>query len=312
MTHGPNLQTLTLREFDEMFDELSNWNRWGADDERGTMNFLTPAVADAAMRTVVKGRPVSMCLTIRTQAAPDNDRPALHYMTQLAAFQTGEPTSNLDFFGFDYHGKSITHIDALCHCVYRGRLYNGYLNRDVVTAAGASKGAVTALSDGITGRGVLLDIPRSKGIEWLEPGTLISIDDLEAAEDAENVEVGEGDILIIRTGSHLRRERLGPWDVHKASAGLHPTCMPWLARRKIAVMCADGEHDVRPDPMPEMTSPIHTLALVAMGLYLLDNLYLEPVAKACAEEGRWSFLFTAAPLLMPGATGSPVNPLAIF
>jgi kynurenine formamidase len=233
-------------------------------------------------------------------------------MTQLAAFQSGEPTSNLDFFGFDYHGKSITHIDALCHCAYRGKLYNGYVNREVVTAAGASKGSVMALKEGITGRGVLLDIPRLKGTDWLEPSTVITVNDLEAAEKSEGVAVGEGDILIVRTGSHRRRETLGPWDVHRASAGLHPTCMPWLHERKIAVMCADGEHDVRPDPMPEMTSPIHAIALVAMGLHLLDNLYLEDVARVCSQEGRWSFLFTAAPLLMPGATGSPVNPIVIF
>jgi kynurenine formamidase len=303
---------MTLAEFDALFESLSNWNRWGADDEKGTLNYLTGAHADAAAGSVAKGRPVSMCLTIRTKAAPDNDRPALHYMTQLAEFQTGEPTSNLDFFGFDYHGKSITHIDALCHCAYRGRLYNGYLNREVVSAAGASRASVMTLRDGITGRGVLLDMPRLKGVDWLEPGTAITVADLEAAEKAEGVRVGEGDILIVRTGSHRRREELGPWDVHQASAGLHPTCMPWLHERRIAVMCADGEHDVRPDPMPHMTSPIHTIALVAMGLHLLDNLYLEDVARACAEEGRWHFLFTAAPLLMPGATGSPCNPLAIF
>ena len=306
------IKTMTMAEFDGMFQRLSNWQRWGPDDELGTMNYLTPSHADASTKLVKTGRQVSMCLKIRTRAAPDNDRPALHYMTQLAAFQTGEPTSNLDFFGFDYHGKSITHIDALCHCVYRGKLYNGYVNRDVVTAAGASRGSVMTLKNGITGRGVLLDIARQRRVDWLEPSTAISVDDLEQAERAEGVSVGEGDVLIVRTGSHRRREVLGPWDVHQASAGLHPTCMPWIHERKVAVMCGDGEHDVRPDPMPEMTSPIHTIALVAMGLHLLDNLYLEDVSKACADEGRWSFLFTAAPLLMPGATGSPVNPIAVF
>jgi kynurenine formamidase len=308
---GAGEARLTLEEFDAMASSVSNWGRWGTQDERGAMNHLRPEHVVAAARLVRSGRTVSMALEWNTIAGPDNPRPALHYMTQLGDRDPGEPQTNADFLGSDFHGKACSHIDALCHCDFRGQLYNG-VPQSTVGSAGASFGSILTLAHGIIGRGVLLDVPRHRGVDWLEPGTAVMPDELEAVEAAQGVRVGQGDIVLLRSGHFLRRTRLGAWPPFYLSAGLHPTAMPWLHARDISVLGADGDSDARPSPVDEMLSPIHALTLNLMGVHLLDNLQLEDLAAACAEEHRWEFLCVVAPLRVPRGTGSPINPIAVF
>jgi kynurenine formamidase len=208
---------------------------------------------------------------------------------------------------------AVSHLDALCHVFVGGRMYNGFPATEV-RSTGARRNSVMAAADGIVGRGVLLDLARLRGVEWLEPGEAVGPEELAAAERAEGVRVEEGDVLLVATGRDARRAARGPWDpVAQGLAGLHPECIPWLHERGVAVLGCDGVSDPLPgNAAPGWPIPVHQCCLVAMGVHLLDNLELGRLAAACARHGRWSFLFAAAPLRVAGATGSPVNPIAVF
>jgi kynurenine formamidase len=216
-----------------------------------------------------------------------------------------------DFVGVDYHNDGHSHIDALCHVSYEGRLYND-VAADSVTDDGASTEGIETVKDGLVGRGVLLDIPRLRGVPWLEPGAHVFAEDLERAEREQGVAIGEGDIVLVRTGHTRRLSELGPWDTATSKAGLHPTAMPVLADRGVAALGCDGNSDTAPSSTEGVAFPIHVLALNAIGMLLLDYLDLEDLAAACVGHGRWEFMCVTAPLRVVGGTGSPVNPLAIF
>jgi kynurenine formamidase len=216
-----------------------------------------------------------------------------------------------DYIGLDYHNPGHSHIDALCHVVYDGSIYGGTPS-STITAEGARTGAIELLKDGLVGRGVLLDVPRLRGVPWLEPGEHVFREDLEAAERAQGVAVAAGDILLVRTGHAPRLTEVGPWDTDEARAGLHPTAARFLADRGIAAMGSDGNNDTAPSTTEGVDFPIHVLAINAMGIHLLDYLQFEDLVERCEAERRWEFLFVGAPLRIPGGTGSPVNPIAIF
>jgi kynurenine formamidase len=304
--------TLSRVQFDQLFASVSNWGRWGQDDQRGTLNLITPERVAAATALVRRGRSVSLSNLLSKVADIDNPKPMLHYMSRLTLGMAGEPKMNEDFIGLDYHGKLVTHVDALCHCSYRGRLYNDVESLEAVTGFGARFGAVTAFEDGIVGRGVLLDMPRHLAVEWVEPGTGLVPAQLEAAAADAGVDVGEGDVLLVRTGHAVRRSKVGPWNPDEVSAGIDLSCLPWMHSRGVAVLGSDADTDARPSPVADVHTPAHALALAAMGMPLLDNMNLDGLAVECAEEERWEFLFVTAPLRLPGGTGSPINPLAIF
>jgi kynurenine formamidase len=222
----------------------------------------------------------------------------------------------MDQVGMNIHGNADTHIDALSHVIYDGKLYN---NRpaDIVGSTGAAKLSISAADDGIVGRGVLLDVPRARGVPWLEPGDHVTADDLAAAERDQHVHVGEGDLAFIRVGHRLRRFQLGPWDASDARAGLHPTglhptVMEYLAGRKIALLGSDGNNDTAPSAVSGVDFPVHVLAIAALGVHLIDYLDFSILAPLCAELMHWSFLCVIAPLRLALATGSPVNPIAIL
>jgi kynurenine formamidase len=303
---------MSRAEFDRIFASVRNWGRWGRDDQRGTLNLITPERVAAATALVRSGRSVSLSYLLSKVADIDNPKPMLHYMSRLTLGMPGEPTMNEDFIGLDYHGKVVTHVDALCHCAYGGRLYNDVASLEAVTGFGARFGAVTSFEDGIVGRGVLLDMPRQLAVEWVEPGTALVPAQLEAAAASEGVEVGEGDVLLVRTGHFVRRSKVGPWNPDEVSAGVDLSCFPWMHARGVAVLGSDADTDARPSSVADVHTPAHALALAAMGMPLLDNMHLDRLAAICVEERRWEFLFVTAPLRLPGGTGSPINPLAIF
>jgi kynurenine formamidase len=304
---------VTADRFGSLFGELSNWGRWGKDDERGALHHLTSERVVAAARLVRDGVTVSMSLPLATEAAASNPEPAEHRMTMLSDTDIGSGSLRFakDYVGVDYHNDGHTHVDALCHVAYEGALYNGW-PQGAVDAGGAKVGAIEVLKDGLVGRGVLLDIPRLRGVPWLEPGEHVSLDELEAAERDQSIEVTEGDILLVRTGHARRLDELGPWETATAKAGLHPTAARLLAERRVAALGCDGNSDAVPSSTDGVAFPIHVLTLNAMGVHLLDYLQFEDLRAACERRGRWEFLFVAAPLRIAGGTGSPINPIAIF
>jgi kynurenine formamidase len=172
--------------------------------------------------------------------------------------------------------------------------------------------SIDDVRDGIAGRGVLLDIPALRGVRWLEPGDCVTAADLAAAQEAQQVHVGPGDLLFVRVGHRRRREELGPWDAASARAGLHPHAMEYLAECRVAALGSDGNSDTAPSLVDGVAFPVHVLAINAMGLHLLDYLQFEDLLPVCRTAGRWSFLCVIAPLRLPGGTGSPINPIAVL
>ncbi len=312
-TEKPAHVDVTAAEFAALFDSVQSWGRWGSGDELGALNGLTAERVAAAARLVRSGVVVSLSLPLNTRLAPDCPSPAEFRMTQHNDAEIGLGSMGFakDFVGVDYHSDGHTHIDALCHVAYEGRLYNG-VAAGSVTADGAAAEAIDGVKDGLVGRGVLLDVPRLRDVPWLEPGEHVFREDLEAAERAQGVPIAEGDILLVRTGHARRLAELGPWDTGSSKAGLHPTAMPLLAERGVAALGCDGNSDTAPSTTEGVAFPIHVLALNAMGVLLLDYLQFEDLRGACESAGRWEFLCVTAPLRIAGGTGSPVNPLAIL
>lgn len=304
---------VTAEAFAELFEAVSTWGRWGRDDERGALHHLDPSRVAEAATLVRDGVSVSLSLPLCTEVAPDCPQPAEHAMTMLADVDIGSGSLRFakDYVGVDYHGDGHSHVDALCHVAYRGSLYNG-APAGAVSSDGASVEAIDTLRDGLVGRGVLLDIPRLRGAKWLEPGEHVVLEDLEAAEAEQDVAVREGDILLVRTGHARRLSEHGVWTTSEAKAGLHPAAARFLAARGVAALGSDGNSDTAPSTTEGVAFPIHVLAINAMGVHLLDYLQLEDLRDACERRGRWEFLFVAAPLRIPGGTGSPVNPIAVL
>lgn len=305
------LPPTSTADVDALRTRLSNWGRWGDDDQLGALNHIRPEHRAAAAASARSGRTVSCARPLPTEPSPENPAPASHHM-----IGTHTEGYGADWIGVASHGYATSHLDALCHIFWDGQTYNGHPT-EVVTAHGAEQLGVHHLRDGVVGRGVLLDVPRAHGVDALEPGTAITVDDLEAAEADAGVTVGTGDILLVRTGRWVWRQRHGGWDPRERLAGLHASCLPWLHEREVAMLGSDGVSDVHPSQVEATDGvttrlPIHTVGIVAMGLHLLDNLDLDDLAAACAEEGRWSFLLTVAPLVVIGGTASPVNPIAVL
>ena len=301
---------LSTEEFGALFERLGCWGRWGDNDERGAVHLITPERIAAAAGLVQEGVSVSLSLPLNTEAAEDNPNPADHHMTNLGE-GPGHIHFQMDYVGLDFHHEGHSHIDALCHVAYKGSLYNGR-PEGTVTDAGAGADSIEVLRNGLVGRGVLLDIPRVRGVDWLEPGENMLRADLEAAERDQGVSVGEGDILLVRTGLVRRLNELGPWDTSATKAGLHASAMPFMAERGVAALGSDGNSDTAPSSVEGVEFPIHVLAITAMGIHLMDYLQFEDLRAVCERTGRWEFLLVAAPLVITGGTGSPLNPIAII
>ena len=312
-TVSPESRDLTRADIERMMEELSNWGRWGADDQLGAANLITPAKRLEAIATVTEGITVSLEHLLLTETAPDVPQPF-----QRRVLTVPEATAEPGFFGavsdnysISYHGYSHSHVDSLCHIFYKGKMYNGK-DQSTVTEAGCATNSIANLQGGIVTRGVLIDIPLLKGVDYLEPGTPIYQEDLEAFEEMTGVVVRPGDAVFVRTGRWARRAALGPWVVAQGAAGLHASAMPWIKARDVAFLGSDVASDVVPSQIEGVQLPVHQLTIVAMGVDLFDNQDLEAVAETAARLNRWEFLVVAAPLAVEGGTGSPGNVLAIF
>ena len=297
---------VTKTMVDRWMTDLSNWGRWGKDDERGTVNLLTPERRKKALGAAKEGVSVSLSHNYIEERAADATSP---FGREMLGLDT--PPFVSDRYTIAYHGYAHSHMDSLCHDSLDGRLYNGF-PRSTVTKDGCEKLGITNFKQGIVARGLLMDIARLKNVPYLEPGTPIYVEDLEAWETQAKIKVGPGDIMFVRAGRWARRAEKGPWATGRDAAGLHASVVPWLKARDVAMIGSDYTNDVLPSRVEGVTQPIHQLVLVAMGMPIFDNLDLEAVAAEAARRGRWEFLLTTAPLAVEHGTGSPLNPLAIF
>jgi kynurenine formamidase len=302
-------QSVDKATLDRGMKELSNWGRWGAQDQLGAVNLITPEVRRRAAALVKEGFSISLSRDTDSVKAPDNGRPFGRQM--ISTGTDPNPMFATDTYTMSHHGASLTHMDALSHMVYQGKLYNGY-PQDQVNSGGAHQLAVNAYKQGLFSRGILMDIPRLKGVKYLELSTPIYPADLDAWEKKSGIKVRSGDIVFVRTGRWARRAEKGPWDTDKTSAGLHVSSVRWLKQRDIAVLGSDVHAELMPSPVPGIAYPVHQLVLIAMGVPMLDNCDLEALSEAAASRGRWEFLLTAAPLSVPLGTGSALNPIATF
>lgn len=309
----------------ELSDRYRNWGRWGDDDQRGTLNHITPDDVVRAAATIRTGKRISLSLPF------DSDGP------QIGGFGRFNPIHLMfrdggdivagtivdDFYGGnDRHIRgtddmiimplqSGTQWDALAHIMFEDKMYNGFPAQRV-TSKGATVNDITNARDQIAGRGVLLDVARAKGVDALEPGYAITADDLVACEEAQGVTVGRGDFVLVRTGQ--LGERRGRWgDYAGGSApGLGFASVPWVAEREIAGLATDTwGMEVLPNESPDVFQPLHCIFIVAMGLWVGEIFDLDDLAADCADDGVYEFFFCAPPLPFSRAVGSPVNPMAI-
>ncbi|HUJ65713.1 MAG TPA: cyclase family protein [Acidimicrobiales bacterium] len=300
-------------DLDEMYVSLKNWQRWGGDDQRGTLNYLTPERRVAAAGRVRSGVSVSLSHNLDTEPSGDNPQPVHHHMLASgdARDSNGIPgyEAARDYLGLDVHGLATTHVDALSHMFVEGEMFGGRPAQEV-RSDGARSNTIMSMADGVVGRGVLLDVPRSTGVDYFDVGSLVTVAELEAAEADEGVSVSSGDILLIRWGRGPRRAAKGVFD---GFSGLHPECLPWLHRREVALLGSDGISDPMPFlGTPSWPFPVHQIGITAMGLPLIDNMALDELAQLCAAAGRWEFLFAMSPLRIERGTGCPVNPIAVL
>ncbi len=299
-----NTASFSTETLDKWSKEISNWGRWGDNDQMGTLNLITPLKRKQAAALVQEGISVSLSMDLDVKPSMNNTQPFKHDL-----FRAGQWT--MDNYSISYHGYSHSHLDAQRHIAHEGKIYNGYPEERIDNVGTGNMGA-QHMKNGIFSRGVLVDIPLLKGVPYLEPGTSITTEDLEAWENKIGIKIQSGDILLIRTGRWEGEKKLGIWKLDEKAAGLHASTAKWLKERDIAMLGSDGTADVLPSGCDGQTHPIHLLALYALGLPILDNLNLEDLAKEAKKQNRWEFLLVVAPLRIIGGTGSPVNPIATF
>ena len=302
----------TTGDFQRAMKELSNWGRWGEKDELGAANLITPAKRKQALGLAREGLTISLAHDVIQEKAAD-----AHTILERTVV-TVSPGVAMDRYQYTgtYHGVTHSHLDAVdCHIMVDGKGYNGVSMDEIKAAGGCPRGSIHALKDGVVTRGILFDATRLPGKAtaqgWLEPGTAIRRDDLEALEKIQRVRVSPGDVILLYTGRWKRRAALGPWPNSAGFAGYHVDVAYFLKERGVSFIGSDGPNDVSPSGLPQGVG-LHQLALVAMGVSIFDNLDFERAAEEARRLNRYEFLFMAAPLRIEKGMGSPLNPLAVF
>jgi kynurenine formamidase len=288
---------------------LSNAGRWGPQDQLGTLNLITAAKRRAAAQSVRDG--VSISLARDLVAGPDSN--AIRPMRFGLAVNRFDSTTSaaIDSLTILAHGYTYSHLDALSHFLYHDRMYNGF-GRDQLAGEGAKALGIETMSAGVVTRGVLVDVPRLRGVPFLTNGEAVTPADLDLFERRSGVRIEAGDVVLIRTGRGAREAASGTWRVVADAPGPHPALASWLKARDVAALGSDVANEVAPSVVPGVANPMHMLTIIALGMPLMDDLDLEALARETAARSRSTFLFVAAPLRIRGGTGSPVNPLAIF
>ena len=303
----PSVNRVSEAQLDTWMQELSNWGRWGKDDVLGALNTITPEKRRQAAALVRTGETVSLSHDLVVGGVETEYRlPFLLRMRIIPERQVVRDRQDIDPHG----NGGGSHIDALCHMAYKGKFYNG-VPFESVTAEKGCKLGIHNLKDGVVTRGVLIDIPRLRNLPYLEAGTHVYREDIEAWEKQAGVKVGPGDALLLRVGRPPAGTRGG--------RGYDASFLPFLKDRDVAIMGGDAaDVGVIPGctnegPVTTMCwQPIHKFVLVARGMHLFDGLDMEALAATAARLKRWEFMFVAAPIRVPGGSGAPVNPIAIF
>ena len=313
-TQDPSV-LVTLKTLGGWEKELSNWGRWGPEDQRGTLNLITAEKTRQAATLVREGETVTLQHFVTWEKTIDSQTfgPTNHWMSRVDP-DTGEPLFALDEIQFSLHDGMLSHLDALCH--YRTEvdgkylIFNGYPQN--LTVDGCEDLAVDRMGTSYVTRGVLVDIPLMRGVDWLDASTPIYVSDLEAWEEFAGITIGSGDALLVRTGRWAKRDAEGPWSYGAGGAGLHSSVLPWLRERDVAILIGDAVNDVQPSGVEGIRRPIHQLTQVVLGLPLVDNGYLKDVAATAARLRRWEFLIAIQINAIEGGTASPFNALATF
>ena len=313
-TQDPKVR-VTLADLRRWETELSNWGRWGTTDQRGALNLITPTKSREAARLARDGVTVNLQHFVEWQPSRDNWR--------MAPAERWHTSAGLDAWSFATHEGTLSHMDALCH--YWGAkdspstrtpgsapvIFNGY-PFEVDKKDGCRNLSIDKMGNAYVTRGVLVDIPRLRGVNWLEPTTPIFVSDLEEWEQFAKVRVAPGDVLLVRTGRWALRDAKGPWAYDSGGAGLHASVLPWLHARGVSLLVGDAVNDVQPSGVEGINRPIHQMGMVVMGLVFVDNGYLEDVAREAAARRRWEFMVTWQTWASSGGTASPWNALATF
>jgi len=313
------LNAETVREWGQRY---SNWGRFGKDDERGALNFITPECVLVACGLPRRGAVISCALPF-DQKGPQTGFAGRHNPVHVMLADGGDALAGAQDFipgGFRYADDAIymplqcgTQWDALAHVFYDGKMWNDR-GIELVTSSGARANSIDKIKDGVVGRGVLLDVPRHQGVRWLENGTPILPEDLDACAEAEGVAVESGDIVLVRTGMLTRCLEEKSWAGYCGgpSPGLSIHCARWLYEREVAAVATDTWGvEVLPNETQDCFQPLHMISLRNTGVLFGEIFQLDALAEACAADGNYAFLFAAPPLPITGAVGSPINPLAI-
>lgn len=308
-----NRTIATEADFDRAMEELSNWGRWGADDELGAANLITDEKRRQAAALVTEGITVSLAHDVNEVDAVDASGALSRTVLRVS------PTGAADQYQYtgSYHGTIHSHLDAVgCHIMYKGMSYNGVPWEEVEAANGCPKSGIEVHNNGILTRGIIFDATLLPGKTtdqgWLEPGTAITYDDLVELERIQGVTVEPGDVILLHTGRWKRREALGPWASREGVAGYHADVAYFMKERGVAFIGHDLWNDVTPSGVEGVFLPLHSLALASLGVGIFDNLDLGAVADTAARLNRYQFMFSAAPLRINMGMGSPINPIATF
>ncbi len=306
---------LEMSVLEELCKQCSNWGKWGPDDEIGTLNYISAEKVVSASRLVRKGKVFGLALPYDANG-PQRGLRGRFNPIRLMISTGADPGSTYSDDVVTMPTQCGTQWDSLAHVFWNGKMWNDR-PQTLVTAQGAAKNSIDKMKDSVVSRGVLLDVARYKGVEWLDDGYGITIEDLEATAAREGVTVGTGDILLVRTGQQTRCLRQGNWGAYAGgdAPGLSLLTAPWLHQKEIAALVTDTWGvEVRPNEIPEtpeMRQPLHRVAIPYMGLLLGEIFYLDDLAADCATDGVWEFLFAGPPLPFTNGVGSPVNPVAV-
>ncbi len=287
---------VTKAQYDTWMTQLSNWGRWGEDDQLGALNLITPAKRVEAARLVETGRVVSMARTMtidkleNPEQASANRPPVLVGSVRNVFDMNTEGGYFWERYEIEYHGSAVSHLDALCHVAYNGKVYNGFDFEDVASIEdGCTQLGIVNLQNGLVTRGLLLDMP----------GRAVRRQDIEAWEAETGITISSGDALFLRTGRDVGQ-----------MGGYHPSLLPFFKERDIALLGADVPQEG--GEVEGVAIPVHFFTLVALGVHLFDNLGLEDLSQTANELNRWEFMFMASPHVVPNGAGTAINPLAVF
>ncbi len=305
---GPLRAPRNVAEFEKLFQQVSNWGRWGKEDELATLNLITDAKRVEAASLVKLGISVSLAHegNAITEVAPDQQCPGC---------SGGPPrlSKGGDRIEWEIHGPGNSHLDINCHMSHNGKSYNGFVTAEIRDEKnGCKKLGVDVFKNGIVTRGILIDMARFKGVPYLEPGTPVYSEDLDAWEKKTGVRVRSGDAVFLRDGRWVRRAKMGPWHPFTGLAGFHASAVAWLRQRDVALVGSDSISDVTPSGVEGVSFPVHRLIEAAMGAGLFDSMDLDALGETAAKLNRYEFMLTAHPLRLKGGTGSPLNPIATF